>query len=201
MPPPPLPEFRVQSFYEQNNSKPTPPPLPPPRLATVLCLCPGVSLSVALLRAHYLTWVSECASGETGLALAQCRPAAHWRCRARRRRPENQGQLHGGQQCGLMDRRCVGDGWSVHLCVAEYQSPRPLGHRAAACMRAPSGTRRTRRSVKGEPSLGGVVPTDARVQRGARRATVGARAPRAEWLDASSRRHQRHSARGHAVLC
>ena len=88
--------------------------------------------------------------------------------------------------------------------------PRPLGARrrvgahlhelrrrvlAQALARARGAARVARGGVEGEPRLGGVAPTDARVQRGARRAAVGARAPRAERLDASGRRHQRHPAR------
>ena len=88
--------------------------------------------------------------------------------------------------------------------------PRPLGARrrvgahlhelrrrvlAQALARARGAARVARGVVEGEPRLGGVAPTDARVQRGARRATVGARAPRAERLDASGRRHQGHPAR------
>ena len=69
--------------------------------------------------------------------------------------------------------------------------PRPLGARrrvgahlhelrrrvlAQALARARGAARVARGVVEGEPRLGGVAPTDARVQCGARRAAVGARA-------------------------
>ena len=135
-------------------------------------------------------------SGEHDIVRARRAAAAlHLEQRADPSHARRSGELHTLVPWPLCARRRVG----THLhefCRWVLAQPLARARRAARVARG---------VVEGEPSLGGVAPTDTRVQRGARRAAVGARAPRAKRLDASGRRHQRHSARalrlGHAVLC